>query len=180
MKDTMETNLPSEETGKVENENATLETAENEMGLIRLYGRSEEYVLTLASHSGDVCHILQTDKAFTRLKAFIRMNRTEAGQALSSLLRIAYSQAILYHDAVAVHASAVYYDGHAYLFMGKSGTGKSTHASLWMKHISGTASVPTVHRGVERPPVTSLCHSPLEALSACNRPPTTDFTAGNA
>ena len=29
MKDTMETNLPSEETGKVENENATLETAEN-------------------------------------------------------------------------------------------------------------------------------------------------------
>ena len=116
-----------------------LETAENEMGLIRLYGRSEEYVLTLASHSGDVCHILQTDKAFTRLKAFIRMNRTEAGQALSSLLRIAYSQAILYHDAVAVHASAVYYDGHAYLFMGKSGTGKSTHASLWMKHISGSA-----------------------------------------
>lgn len=116
-----------------------LETAENEMGIIRLYGRTKEYILTLESHSGGICHILQTDKAFTRLKAFIRTNRTEAGQALSSLLRIAYSQAILYHDAVAVHASAVYYDGYAYLFMGKSGTGKSTHASLWMKHISGSA-----------------------------------------
>lgn len=114
-----------------------LETAENEMGLIRLYGRSEEYVLTLASHSGDVCHILQTDKAFTRLKAFIRMNRTEAGHALSSLLRIAYSQAILYHHAVSVHSAAVHDGTYAYLFMGKSGTGKSTHAALWREYIPG-------------------------------------------
>ena len=60
------------------------------------------------------------------------------GAALSSMLRIAYAQAILGHDAVSIHAAAVYNSGHAYLFLGASGTGKSTHASLWIKHIPGT------------------------------------------
>lgn len=117
-----------------------LEEAENEMGRLRLYSRPGGYLLTLDDKTGHECHLLQADKAFNRLRAYIGTDHPgKAGQALSSLLRIAYSQAILYHDAVAVHASAVYYDGYAYLFMGKSGTGKSTHASLWMKHISGSA-----------------------------------------
>ena len=29
-------------------------------------------------------------------------------------------------------------EGKGYLFLGKSGTGKSTHSSLWLKHIPGT------------------------------------------
>jgi len=37
-----------------------------------------------------------------------------------------------------VHASVVAYEGGAYMFLGRSGTGKSTHSSMWLKNISGT------------------------------------------
>lgn len=38
------------------------------------------------------------------------------------------------HDRFFLHASAVIYQGRAYLFSAPSGGGKSTHAALWQKH----------------------------------------------
>ena len=37
-----------------------------------------------------------------------------------------------------MHASVTVKDGKGFLFLGKSGTGKSTHSSLWLKNIPGT------------------------------------------
>ena len=37
-----------------------------------------------------------------------------------------------------VHASVIMKDGKAVAFLGKSGTGKSTHTGLWLRHIEGT------------------------------------------
>jgi hypothetical protein len=42
---------------------------------------------------------------------------------------------------VLFHSSVVSYQGKAYMFLGKSGTGKSTHSQLWLKHIEGTELV---------------------------------------
>lgn len=39
--------------------------------------------------------------------------------------------------AVAVHSSVISLDGRAVLFLGESGTGKSTHTRLWREHIPG-------------------------------------------
>lgn len=39
------------------------------------------------------------------------------------------------------HSAVVSYKGQGYLFLGKSGTGKSTHAQLWLKHIEGAELV---------------------------------------
>lgn len=39
------------------------------------------------------------------------------------------------------HSSVVSLQGKAYMFLGKSGTGKSTHSQLWLKHIEGTELV---------------------------------------
>jgi len=39
------------------------------------------------------------------------------------------------------HSSVVSLKGRAYMFLGKSGTGKSTHSQLWIKHIEGTELV---------------------------------------
>lgn len=36
------------------------------------------------------------------------------------------------------HSSSIVYDGRAYIFLGKSGTGKSTHSRMWLKAIEGT------------------------------------------
>jgi len=38
---------------------------------------------------------------------------------------------------VLFHAAAVSLDGKGYMFLGKSGTGKSTHARLWIQNLQG-------------------------------------------
>lgn len=37
-----------------------------------------------------------------------------------------------------LHAAVLEYEGCAYAFLGRSGTGKSTHTGLWLKNIEGT------------------------------------------
>lgn len=54
------------------------------------------------------------------------------------MLRIAFAQAVILRDGISIHASAVAADGKAFLFLGKSGTGKSTHARMWLRNIQGS------------------------------------------
>ena len=37
-----------------------------------------------------------------------------------------------------LHASVLEYKGNGYAFLGRSGTGKSTHTRLWLEHVKGT------------------------------------------
>ena len=37
-----------------------------------------------------------------------------------------------------LHCAVLDYNGDAYAFLGRSGTGKSTHTGLWLKYVSGT------------------------------------------
>jgi hypothetical protein len=50
---------------------------------------------------------------------------------------IAFAQTAVLHQTVLIHASVVEKDRKGYAFLGKSGTGKSTHSSLWQKYIEG-------------------------------------------
>lgn len=113
-----------------------MEKTDNDMGRLSLYATADGYLMELAN--GGHTHLMAAMRDFTSVRACLQWNDRNAGGALSSLLRIAYAQAILSHNAVSVHAAAVYRGGRAYLFMGQSGTGKSTHASLWIKYLPGT------------------------------------------
>ena len=42
---------------------------------------------------------------------------------------------LLNHNGIVFHSSAVVYNNKAYLFTAPSGTGKSTHTSLWIKYL---------------------------------------------
>lgn len=42
------------------------------------------------------------------------------------------------HKTLLTHSSAIVYEGKAYLFLGKSGTGKSTHSRMWLSAIEGS------------------------------------------
>lgn len=55
---------------------------------------------------------------------------------LTHALMIAFMLASSRTGTLLIHASSVISGGKAYLFQGKSGTGKSTHASLWTKNIA--------------------------------------------
>lgn len=52
-------------------------------------------------------------------------------------LWIGFGMMTLPFDTVAIHSSCIVYENKAVLFLGESGTGKSTHTSLWRKHIEG-------------------------------------------
>ncbi|MBR5093082.1 MAG: hypothetical protein IKX32_06385 [Bacteroidales bacterium] len=59
-------------------------------------------------------------------------------ELLRYALWTAYSMTGLHLGALPVHASTVVNSGRAVLCLGESGTGKSTHTGLWIKHIEGS------------------------------------------
>lgn len=58
--------------------------------------------------------------------------------ALSNAVMLLYTFCTTPLDTLMVHASVVVHDGAAYMFLGRSGTGKSTHSRLWLEHIADT------------------------------------------
>lgn len=72
--------------------------------------------------------------------------------AIDNALMILFALATADKDTLLFHAAVVSHEGRGYMFLGKSGTGKSTHASLWLKYIEGTELVnddnPVVRDGV--------------------------------
>lgn len=68
--------------------------------------------------------------------------KTRYPDASDSLIEYMETGAIFYrslisHAGFLLHASAVVYENKAYLFSAPSGTGKSTHTSLWLKEFPG-------------------------------------------
>ena len=60
---------------------------------------------------------------------------------INNALMVLYALSTADKQTALFHSSVVSYDGKAYMFLGKSGTGKSTHSSLWLKYIDGTELV---------------------------------------
>ena len=117
-----------------------LDVAENDMGVTRLFRLPDEegYRILLRCSPQGPEHAMLADSRFRRLRAHILWDDPYAGAALSSMLRIAFSQAVLLCDGISLHAAAVVWQHRAFLFMGKSGTGKSTHARQWLLAFPGT------------------------------------------
>ena len=59
--------------------------------------------------------------------------------ALSNAVMLLYTFCTSPYDTLMVHASVIAHDGGAYMFLGRSGTGKSTHSRLWLEHIDDTS-----------------------------------------
>jgi hypothetical protein len=72
--------------------------------------------------------------------------------AIDNSMMILFALATADKGTVLFHAAVVSHQGRGYMFLGPSGTGKSTHARLWLKHIDGTELVnddnPVVRDGV--------------------------------
>ena len=57
--------------------------------------------------------------------------------ALNNALMVLYALATAGLGTALFHSAVVSYKGRGYMFLGKSGTGKSTHARLWLKYVAG-------------------------------------------
>ncbi len=75
-----------------------------------------------------------TDKSFSKVQfrvlGCIRFSVT-------TMLMMMFSFSTASMDTLLIHASVTMNGGKGYLFLGKSGTGKSTHSQLWIKNIEG-------------------------------------------
>ena len=58
--------------------------------------------------------------------------------AISNAVMLLYAFFSAPYDTMMVHASVIAHGGQGYMFLGKSGTGKSTHSRLWLNHIEDT------------------------------------------
>ncbi len=56
-----------------------------------------------------------------------------ASTAFTNAMILSYITFSLPHNTLLLHASAILKDGNAHLFIGKSGTGKSTHSRMWQE-----------------------------------------------
>jgi len=70
--------------------------------------------------------------------ALTNMDGDTAKNQLNLGFWVAFGIAGLFHQAVSVHSSVVVQRGKAVLFLGGSGTGKSTQSRLWIEHIPDT------------------------------------------
>ncbi len=72
--------------------------------------------------------------------SLVRSNVAAAGRPDPSLLRFGLWMLFgIAHNphSIAIHSSVIVHSGRAVLFLGESGTGKSTHTRLWREHILG-------------------------------------------
>lgn len=113
-----------------------LDESSNDLGHVRLLRCAEGYRMEI-DYGDTVRHTLVASPSFDRATACLRREDPYVATALSSMLRILFAQAVLRYDGVSLHASCVCLEGKSYLFLGKSGTGKSTHARQWLESFPG-------------------------------------------
>lgn len=58
--------------------------------------------------------------------------------ALDNAMMVCYALATACLDTLLFHSSVVSRNGKAYMFLGPSGTGKSTHTRLWLRYVEGS------------------------------------------
>lgn len=89
-----------------------------------------------------------------------------------------FNIAALPKEAVAFHSSVIRYRGKGVLFLGESGTGKSTHTRLWREHIPGAELLnddSPIIRATEREAI--VFGSPWSGKTPCYRNESCPITA---
>lgn len=88
-------------------------------------------------HDRDCC-LLICNADFSECKCALNGDWIMRSFGLNDAIMLIYAFAGAHYGTLLIHASCVSFQGKAYPFTAQSGTGKSTHTSLWMKHIEGT------------------------------------------
>ena len=81
------------------------------------------------------CALLVANEDFSDVHCALNGNFDMRRFGLNNVMMLTYAFAGSLHDTLLIHASLVRHQGYGYAFIAKSGTGKSTHTSLWMRYI---------------------------------------------
>ena len=107
---------------------------------VTLYREADGWVFEVAFAAGrPACGRVVCDAAFTRASFCLLDGGRSALFTLNNALMLLYAFRTASEGTLELHASVIRCRDRAYLFLAPSGTGKSTHSSLWLKHISGSS-----------------------------------------
>ncbi len=106
-----------------------------------LYKQHSRYIAILKTNSSDNIWQMESDLNFGRSVIYMQNNDQFVPAILSWLVMVIFGQACLSHRTILIHASVIKCGQNAYAFLGKSGTGKSTHSKLWLDYIENTELV---------------------------------------
>ena len=95
------------------------------------------YQYIIKDINGADCCLLQANKDFSICKCALNGTYNMRTFGLNNALMLIFAFAGSFHDTLLIHASLVRQNGYGYAFIAKSGTGKSTQVSLWLRHIPG-------------------------------------------
>lgn len=96
------------------------------------------YQMLISPPGGGYCGLLQASPDFSVATIATRGEDSLRTFAVNNALMLMYAFASADKYTLLVHASVIKNNERGYLFLGKSGTGKSTHSGLWLKHIAGS------------------------------------------
>ena len=103
--------------------------------------------------------------------AFLKDSPRSMLFAVNNSLMLLFAFASAPYMTLEMHASVISNGGKGYLFLGRSGTGKSTHSSLWLKYIEGSELLnddnPVLRVGEDG--VTRVYGSPWSGKTPCYR-----------
>lgn len=103
---------------------------------VDLYQVDDGYLFEMAPLGNvPVCGWLKTSSDFS--KAYLKVEKAKK-YCVNNALMLLYAFRTAGMSTLEMHASVTVKDGKGFLFLGQSGTGKSTHSSLWLKNIPGT------------------------------------------
>ena len=101
-----------------------------------IFGRTDkEYVLRIEGPDGGEL-LFVYDRESNRAQCTVSRDVADMS-AVRFGLWFMTALATVGHDVTPVHSSAIVCNGRAVLFLGESGTGKSTHTRLWRENIDG-------------------------------------------
>ncbi len=90
---------------------------------------------------GNDCCLLITNDKFSHCRCALNGDWTMRSFGLNNAMMMTFAFAGAYHQTMLIHASATMItigdEEIGFPFIAASGTGKSTHTSLWLKHIEG-------------------------------------------
>lgn len=106
-----------------------------DMPRIELYELEGQWLIEIAPVMNAPIRVyLITDKSFKNAK-FRLLGSIPF--SINTVLMLMFAFATARKKTLLMHSSVTMKDGKGYLFLGKSGTGKSTHSQLWINNIEG-------------------------------------------
>lgn len=93
----------------------------------------------ISNGSGQPACAFNASANFSECEISIFGTQADRSLGLNNAIMIAYAFSGARHNILLMHSSVALNGGKGYMFLGKSGTGKSTHSLLWGHFIEGTS-----------------------------------------